>query len=466
MTIDDIERNSSFVDENRDEVIIKVIGVGGGGDNAVNHMYEQGIRKVSFVVCNTDKQALNNSVVPNRLLIGPNITKGLGAGNNPELARQAAEESADEIARLFDDETKMVFITAGMGGGTGTGAGPVVARIAQERGLLTIGIVTIPFFFEGEKKIFKALDGAEEMSKYVDALLVVNNEQLTEIYPDLDWMNAFGKADDTLSNAARSISELITCDGYMNLDFNDVNTTLRNGGAAIISTGFGEGEHRVTKAIEDALNSPLLKNKDIFGSKRLLFNLYFSREADQKFVMGEAKELTSFISNIDKGVDVIYGIGFDETLGNKIKITILAAGFELSIKGDKKNGTAKPASSGRNPFRRPETTEEEPETTAEETLKNVYGEDKVKTIERDRASLRYIILQPDQFDDDSIIETFEHSPAYNRDKKIADEVRNTPGKPPPREKGTDASESPDGRPSASSTLDNLAAESNSKVIEF
>ena len=466
MTIDDIERNSSFVDENRDEVIIKVIGVGGGGDNAVNHMYEQGIRKVSFVVCNTDKQALNNSVVPNRLLIGPNITKGLGAGNNPELARQAAEESADEIARLFDDETKMVFITAGMGGGTGTGAGPVVARIAQERGLLTIGIVTIPFFFEGEKKIFKALDGAEEMSKYVDALLVVNNEQLTEIYPDLDWMNAFGKADDTLSNAARSISELITCDGYMNLDFNDVNTTLRNGGAAIISTGFGEGEHRVTKAIEDALNSPLLKNKDIFGSKRLLFNLYFSREADQKFVMGEAKELTSFISNIDKGVDVIYGIGFDETLGNKIKITILAAGFELSIKGDKKNGTAKPASSGRNPFRRPETTEEEPETTAEETLKNVYGEDKVKTIERDRASLRYIILQPDQFDDDSIIETFEHSPAYNRDKKIADEVRNTPGKQPPREKGTDASESPNGRPSASSTLDNLAAESNSKVIEF
>ncbi len=288
MTIDDIDKNSNFVDENRDEVIIKVIGVGGGGDNAVNHMYEQGIRKVSFVVCNTDKQALNNSVVPNRLLIGPNITKGLGAGNNPELARQAAEESAEEIARLFDDETKMVFITAGMGGGTGTGAGPVVARIAQEKGLLTIGIVTIPFFFEGEKKIFKALDGAEEMSKYVDALLVVNNEQLTEIYPDLDWMNAFGKADDTLSNAARSISELITCDGYMNLDFNDVNTTLRNGGAAIISTGFGEGEHRVTKAIEDALNSPLLKNKDIFGSKRLLFNLYFSREADQKFVMGEA----------------------------------------------------------------------------------------------------------------------------------------------------------------------------------
>ena len=318
------------------------------------------------------------------------------------------------LFRSFDDETKMVFITAGMGGGTGTGAGPVVARIAQEKGLLTIGIVTIPFFFEGEKKIFKALDGAEEMSKYVDALLVVNNEQLTEIYPDLDWMNAFGKADDTLSNAARSISELITCDGYMNLDFNDVNTTLRNGGAAIISTGFGEGEHRVTKAIEDALNSPLLKNKDIFGSKRLLFNLYFSREADQKFVMGEAKELTSFISNIDKGVDVIYGIGFDESLGNKIKITILAAGFELSIKGDGKPAKA-PAI--KNPFVRAEQPLQQTEVVDVETLKQVYGDDKVKAAIRERESLRYIILQPSQFDDDAIIETFEHNPTYNRDKK-------------------------------------------------
>ena len=261
----DIERDANFIDDSQNvashgDVIIKVIGVGGGGNNAVNHMYEQGIEKVSFLVCNTDWQALKNSPVPNRLLIGPKTTEGLGAGNNPELAREAAEESADDIAREFDDDTKMVFITAGMGGGTGTGAAPVVARIARDRGLLTIGIVTIPFLFEGEKKIMKALDGAEEMSKYVDALLVVNNEQLTEIYADLDWMNAFGKADDTLSNAARSISELITGHGYMNLDFKDVNTTLRNGGAAIISTGYGEGEHRVSRAIEDALNSPLLKS--------------------------------------------------------------------------------------------------------------------------------------------------------------------------------------------------------------
>lgn len=425
MTIEDIDKALNFVDDKHNDVIIKVIGVGGGGDNAVNHMYEQGIKKVSFVVCNTDRQALNNSVVPNRLLIGPTVTGGLGAGNDPERARQAAEESAEDIARLFDDETKMVFITAGMGGGTGTGAAPVVARIAQEKGLLTIGIVTIPFFFEGEKKIFKALKGAEEMSKYVDALLVVNNEQLTEIYPDLDWMNAFGKADDTLSNAARSISELITCDGHINLDFNDVNSTLRNGGAAIISTGYGEGEHRVTAAIQDALNSPLLKNKDIFGSKHLLFNLYYSREADQKFLMGEANELTSFIQNIDKDVDVIYGIGFDETLGNKIKITILAAGFELSIMGDTPIAKEpKPA----NPFVSQKTEDRQDQIT--EVIANAYGKDKVEQATRERAAMRYIILQPDQFEDDEVIETFEHSPAYNRDKRIADEVRQMAGRTP------------------------------------
>lgn len=435
----DIERDANFIDDSQNvashgDVIIKVIGVGGGGNNAVNHMYEQGIEKVSFLVCNTDWQALKNSPVPNRLLIGPKTTEGLGAGNNPELAREAAEESADDIAREFDDDTKMVFITAGMGGGTGTGAAPVVARIARDRGLLTIGIVTIPFLFEGEKKIMKALDGAEEMSKYVDALLVVNNEQLTEIYADLDWMNAFGKADDTLSNAARSISELITGHGYMNLDFKDVNTTLRNGGAAIISTGYGEGEHRVSRAIEDALNSPLLKNKDIFGSKRLLFNLYYSREADIPFKMGEAKELTSFISNIE-GVDVIYGIGFDDTLGNKIKITILAAGFELSIKGDstQKPKTPKPI----NPWGKPDTPPEEDKRKSElETMKKVYGEEKVDTLNRARESKHYIILRPDQFDDDAVIEAFEHHPAFNRDLKMAEEVRNTTTKRTPEAAST------------------------------
>ena len=465
----DIERDANFIDDSQNvashgDVIIKVIGVGGGGNNAVNHMYEQGIEKVSFLVCNTDWQALKNSPVPNRLLIGPKTTEGLGAGNNPELAREAAEESADDIAREFDDDTKMVFITAGMGGGTGTGAAPVVARIARDRGLLTIGIVTIPFLFEGEKKIMKALDGAEEMSKYVDALLVVNNEQLTEIYADLDWLNAFGKADDTLSNAARSISELITGHGYMNLDFKDVNTTLRNGGAAIISTGFGEGEHRVSRAIEDALNSPLLKNKDIFGSKRLLFNLYYSREADIPFKMGEAKELTSFISNIE-GVDVIYGIAFDDTLGNKIKITILAAGFELSIKGDstKKPKTPKPV----NPFSKPATPpEEEQRNTELETMKKVYGEEKVDTINRARESKHYIILRPDQFDDDAVIEAFEHHPAFNRDLEMAEVVRNTTTKraTDPTSTSTPKTDAPGSEQNNSSQAATPPASSSNEII--
>jgi cell division protein FtsZ len=432
MTSEDIEKSSSFIDEPREENIIKVIGVGGGGNNAISHMYEQGINHVSFVIINTDRQALNNSPVPNRVLIGRD---GLGAGNDPEVARVAAEEGAEDIARLFDDETKMVFITAGMGGGTGTGAAPVVARIAHEKGMLTIGIVTIPFLFEGQKKILKALDGAEEMSKYVDAILVVNNEQLTEIYPDLNWMNAFGKADDTLTDAARSISELITSDGYMNLDFKDVNTTLKNGGAAIISTGYGEGEHRVTKAINDALNSPLLKNRDIFGSQRLLFNLYFSRNADPEFAMGEAAELTSFINNLDPNVDVIYGICFDDSLGNKIKITILAAGFELVIKGagnGKDQGSTIGTIGGNRPkfpilggSHKDDSAEAaKPQTAAgSDLIKNVYGQDKVEKIDSEREASRYIILTPEQLDDDAAIEAIENAPAFNRDKRIIDELR-------------------------------------------
>ena len=438
MSIEDIDNSTSFIEEGHDDVIIKIIGVGGGGDNAVNHMYEQEVNKVSFVVCNTDRQALKNSIVPHKLLIGPNTTRGLGAGNNPEVARAAAEESAEEIGALFNDETRMVFITAGMGGGTGTGAAPVGARIAQEKGMLTVGIVTIPFWFEGPKKILKALDGAEEMSKYVDALLLVNNEQLTEIYPDLDLINAFGKADDTLTNAARSISELITCDGYMNLDFNDVDTTLRNGGAAIISTGFGEGENRVTKAIEDALSSPLLKNKDVSRSKRLLFNLYFSRNAERKFVMSEVNELTAFISKIDKDVDVIYGICFDDSLGDKVKMTILATGFPLTIKGEaEKNYIGEKNDKAARPFGMPGHTAERKAADTEasekaeaEILAGAYSAEKVKQMEQARNLQRYIVLRPDQFDDNTVIEVFENNPAYNRDKRLAEEIRKNEPKTP------------------------------------
>ena len=413
----DIQDCSEFIENNHETTIIKVIGVGGGGNNAIKHMYEQGIKNVSFVVCNTDKQALDNSPVPHKVLIGPTVTKGLGAGNVPGRAREAAEESAEVLNALFDDDTKMVFITAGMGGGTGTGAAPVVARIAKERGLLTIGIVTIPFLFEGEKKILKALDGADEMSKYVDALLVINNERLTEIYHDLNFINAFGKADDTLSTAARSISELITCNGHINLDFNDVDTTLRNGGAAIISSGYGEGEHRVTKAIQDALNSPLLKNRDILGSKKLLFNLYFSRDAEQEFVMEEADELNEFMRSLDREVDVIWGVAFDETLGNKVKITILASGFDVTIReeeammaGERRGGGLKVAS-------------RQPKRDVTDRLAEEYGKETVTRNIQEKARARYVVLEPSQFDDDKVIDMLEKTPTFNRDTKFRTEIK-------------------------------------------
>ena len=246
--------------------IIKVIGVGGGGGNAVNYMYRMGIHDVNFVVCNTDCKALMDSPVPVRLQLG---NEGLGAGNRPERAKKAAEESIDRIREMLDDGTKMVFITAGMGGCTGTGAAPVIAHEAKEKGILTVGIVTIPFRFEGNKKIDQALDGVDAIRKEVDALLVINNEKLREIYPDLTIRSAFQKADNTLSVAARSIAEIITMHGIINLDFQDVGTVLRDGGVALMSTGFGEGTGRVTAAINEALHSPLLNNNDIFNSRKI-----------------------------------------------------------------------------------------------------------------------------------------------------------------------------------------------------
>lgn len=375
--------------------IIKVVGVGGGGGNAINHMFRQGIKDVSFVVVNTDRAALRNSPVPNKVLIGT----GLGAGNKPEVARKAAEDDIDKIEALFDDKTEMVFITAGMGGGTGTGAGPVVARVAKERGLLTIGIVTIPFLFEGDKKIIKALEGAEEMRRNVDALLVINNERLTEIYGDLDFMNAFGKADDTLTTAASSISEIITADGFINLDFRDVDTTLRNGDAAVISTGYGEGENRVTKAIEDALHSPLLRNRNVYSSKKLLFNLCFSRKAENTFKMSEVAGFREFTSSI-KDVDVKFGVHFDDSLGDKVKITILAAGFDTFEDMPKKPNKTGSTSVG--------TT-----TDVLDQYKKFYG---------DQAS-NQIIMTPDMMDDDEAIEIIEQTPTATRERAVVESLR-------------------------------------------
>ena len=412
-----LDQNSGFQDNKQMPTIIKVMGVGGGGNNAINHMYLQNIEGVSFVVLNTDRQQLNESPVPNRVLLGPNTTHGLGAGNVPDVARRAAEESEAEIAALFDDDTKMVFITAGMGGGTGTGAAPVVARIAQAKGVLTIGIVTIPFLFEGPRKILKALGGADEMSKYVDALLIINNQRLTEIYKDLDFTNAFGKADDTLTIAARSISDLITVKGKINLDFNDVNTTLRDGGAAIISSGYGSGERRVTKAIENALESPLLKNRDVYGSQRILMNFYYNPDSDYPLLMDEMNEIQEFMANFDQEVDVIWGMAFDKTLEDKIKVTVLASGFNVSLD---KESPVPTVSASRD---RRETVAAEPRMSETDRLKQEYGDKAISDLTLKQLSARYVVLTPDEMDDDDVIDMLEKVPTFGRKPDFRNQLK-------------------------------------------
>jgi cell division protein FtsZ len=311
-----------------DSSIIKVIGVGGGGGNAVNHMYRQGITDVSFVVCNTDNQALVKSPVPTKIQLGVDTTEGLGAGGKPEVARQAAEESIEKIKELLQDNTKMVFITAGMGGGTGTGASPVVAKAAHDLGILTVGIVTIPFAFEGNMKIRQALEGVAALSEHVDAILVINNEKLKQIYPDLELSNAFAKADDVLTNAAKAIAEIITIEGYINIDFADVYSTMKDGNVAIMNTGYASGPNRITKAIEDALNSPLLNTNDVSGASKILLSLYCSN-TDQ-IRMEEVEEIHDFMSKVGENVEVIWGAGFDDELKDNVKITLIATGFDVS----------------------------------------------------------------------------------------------------------------------------------------
>lgn len=307
-----------------DSSIIKVIGVGGGGGNAVNHMYRQGITDVTFVVCNTDNQALVNSPVPTKIQLG----EGLGAGGKPEVARLAAEDAILEIQHILKDNTKMVFITAGMGGGTGTGASPIVAKAAHDMDILTVGIVTIPFAFEGKMKIRQALEGVATLSEHVDAILVINNEKLKEIYPDLELSNAFAKADDVLTNAAKAIAEIITVGGYINTDFADVYSILKDGNVAIMNTGFASGENRITKAIEDALNSPLLNSSDVSGASKILLSLYCS--TTNQIRMEEVDQIHEFMSKVGEDVQVIWGATFDDSLKENVKITLIATGFEVS----------------------------------------------------------------------------------------------------------------------------------------
>ena len=313
--------------------IIKVIGVGGGGCNAVRNMYIDGVEGVTYAACNTDSQSLKGSPVPVKMLLG---ASGLGAGANPELGRQEAENNVDDIKNLLSDGTKMVFVTAGMGGGTGTGAAPVVAKVAKDMGLLTIGVVTIPFFFEKKKKIVKALKGVDELRKNVDAILIVNNERLCDVYSnsEVPIKEAFQRADNILKDAVKGISELITVhsEGSINLDFRDVEATMKNGGGAIMAMGRASGKNRVEKAIIDALDSPLLYGNDIGKAKRILFNIYAS-EAHPIFV-SEMQEIDDFFDQLDPNIDVIWGTSTDDTLGEDAKVTILATGLEDDLRSE------------------------------------------------------------------------------------------------------------------------------------
>lgn len=307
-----------------EDAIIKVLGVGGGGCNAVNYMHRQGIKDVTFLVCNTDRQALSKSSVPAKLQLGP----GLGAGGDPEKAQTYAQESRERIQDALNDGTQMLFLTAGMGGGTGTGASATVAEVAQEMGILTVGIVTIPFAFEGKLKIRKAMTGLAKLAEHVDALLVINNEKLTQIYRDLNLLNAFQKADDVVCNAARSIAEIITVPGYINTDFADVRNTLKNGGVAIMNVGKASGEKRITDAIANALNSPLVNTNDVHGAKRVLLQFYCSTE--HAIQMGEIEQINEFVKEVGDNVEVQWGASLDESLGEEVRVTIIATGYEVS----------------------------------------------------------------------------------------------------------------------------------------
>ncbi len=306
--------------------IIKVIGVGGGGGNAVNHMYQQGIKGVDFMICNTDAQALDLSPIPNKIQIGNNLTEGRGAGSDPEVGRKAAQESIEEIKAVLSNNTKMIFVTAGMGGGTGTGAAPVIAKIAKEMGILTVGIVTSPFIFEGPRRRSKAEEGLENLKKNVDTLLVINNERVREMYGNFPFAAAFAHADNILTTAAKGIAEIITVPGYINVDFEDVKTVMANSGVAIMGSGIAEGEDRARKAVESALDSPLLSENDIHGANYILLNI---TSGTSEITMDEISIITEHIQEeAGLGADMIWGHCYDESLGEQIMVTLIATAFE------------------------------------------------------------------------------------------------------------------------------------------
>ena len=389
---------------------IIAMGVGGGGCNAVAYMSRQGVKGVDFVVLNTDRQALIPLPVPTKILLGPKTTGGFGAGGKPEIGAAAAEESVPEIEKLLTDNVKMVFVTAGMGGGTGTGGAPVVAGVAKKKKILTVGIVTIPFFFEGISKISSAIDGAERLQANVDAMLVINNDRLGDIYPDLEWSEAFSKADDILTTAARTISDMVTILANINIDMRDVDTCLRDGRTALISVGYGEGErgHRMRDAIKNALHSPLLCNTDIMSAKELLFAFYISHDITPSFSVAEAQEANRLVEEINQHVHIKFGWGYDDSLGNRIKFTILASGFDISVDSNGKQI---------NVIQGQQRASIGIDSSADPRIAASYGKDKIDEFTRRQETQNYFILEPDQLDDDKAIEMVEKSPAYKRDKR-------------------------------------------------
>jgi cell division protein FtsZ len=441
--------------------IIKVIGIGGGGSNAVNHMWKQGIKDVDFVVCNTDAQALANSPVPVKIQIGASLTEGRGAGNKPEKGKQAALETLESITEVLSKNTKMVFLTAGMGGGTGTGAAPVIARAARELGILTVAIVTIPFRFEGQLRIHQAIEGINELRAYVDSLLVINNEKLREIYGDLKLSEAFAKADNVLAIAAKGIAEIITVHGYINVDFADVETVMRDSGVAILGSGSASGEGRALRAIQEALSSPLLNNNNITGADSILLNI---TSGVDEISMDEVGEITDFVTqSAAKNALIIWGTGTDESLAEKITITIIATGFETNsipelyvrkkrtdkikledninppVPGRKVPATGEPFTTAREQTNVQRTIEfdiksesetnmlivqpeqEEPEPEPEPVQDQKKMAEKVKKLKEAHEKIKNKVYNDQEKKD--VIEDLENEPAYVRKKIKLDNVK-------------------------------------------
>ena len=381
--------------------IIKVIGVGGGGSNAVNHMYGQGIIGVDFIVCNTDRQALDISPVPFKIQLGPSLTEGRGAGALPEIGMNAAIENIDEIRDVLSKNTKMVFVTAGLGGGTGTGAAPVIAQVAKEMGILTVGIVTVPFNFEGRKRRQQAEDGLEKMRQNVDTLLIINNERLREMTGNLTIGNAFSQADDVLTTAAKGIAEVIAVTGAINVDFNDVKTVMKDSGVAIMGSAAAEGENRALTAVSQALNSPLLNDNDISGAQYVLLNITYG---DKEVLMDEITEITDFIQDeAGSTADVIWGHGHDATLGDKLSITIIATGFNSNpITGFEKA-----------PERTVRTLEVEPKNEIKAPLTNPFEQAEVTKVVVNAAPVNEPFLKTEA----------EATPAPVMNERIVNEVK-------------------------------------------